>query len=540
MKGMNPSQQGLDKTNLLNVSFFSVRGPKTAAVVKEEISSSLRVIPYGEPAFLIASLYSSLWNSQARAAPGEVNPQHLANKLRICFVYHPADSSYISGLPLTAENVIATNTPWREVLDFINLCDYVASSSLYGIVVADAMGKPSLWFQFPDNSTSATDTFKYQDYYHSIGRRTIEDPITDTSYILDLNKYNSIIPERARGAIVRKLLTSFPFQLFTTTTSQVPSNRTLVIMMGTVRGGEVAWSSMYRQLLEPNSADLALLVPKDAPRASSLFHRAKYVWEHDEYLDWGIAIEKYIVGSNETQWRQMVVPRNCLSNNTMKSISSGLFGGVKEHTKCKCLEVQLKSVPAKNHSCYKERHGSGAIIFLLRVLVQEKIKQLGLIEKYDRFVLTRSDHYYGCIHNLHDLDNNFMWIPNGEDYYGITDRYLICNSSHILKALNILPPVVLNPQKYWQIAGHINPEGLIKRRWVEEGLWESVRRFPRNMFTCASWNDTSRWLIADFSRMVSEGVYLKYVDEYRRTKDTCNGTRNYFTGEFCKVCNNIL
>jgi hypothetical protein len=131
-----------------------------------------------------------------------------------------------------------------------------------------------------------------------------------------------------------------------------------------------------------------------------------------------------------------------------------------------------------------------------------------------------------------------MWVPGGEDYLGVTDRHLVCNSFHILKALNILPPVVLNPERYRNFKG--NPESLIKLRWQEEGLWNSVRSFPRLMFTCASRNDTSRWKQPDFSSMVPEGVFLKYKKEYNRTKETCAGTRNYFTGESCVVCNSVL
>jgi hypothetical protein len=299
---------------------------------------------------------------------------------------------------------------------------------------------------------------------------------------------------------------------------------------------------MYKHLLEPNSADLALLVPMNTSRSSSLFNRSKFVWEHAEYEDWGVAIENYINGSKTTNWRQMAIPRNCLAPpSTGAARISGLFGGVKEHTKCKCLEAKLREAPLNNHSCYKEKKGSGAIIFVLRVLLQQNIKRLGLLEKYDRFVITRSDHYYGCLHNLDDLDNRYMWIPGGEDYYGITDRHLVCNSSHILKALNILPPVVLNPNKYWDIVGVINPERLIKLRWVEEGLWDVVRRFPRTMFTCATRNDTSRWYLPNFSgsNTVPEGVYLKYAGEYTMTKVACNGTKNYFTGDNCKICNNV-
>jgi hypothetical protein len=537
------------------VTFFSVRGPKTAALVEAKLNFSQSALAFGEPAFSISSLYTlstryherrGVQHVKVKAPSGRMeqhSSEHGSTMRRFCFVYRPQDSVVVRKLPLSQANVISTKQTWRVVLEFIQSCNYVASSSLYGIVVADSLGIPSLWFQFPSSNASMTDEkFKIHDYYQAIGRPNDKQPIMNSSFITDINNYNSIISESRRDEIIQQSLASFPYQLFTSTTTHVKSNRTLVIIMGTLRGGETSWSSMYKHLLEPNSADLALLVPMNTSRSSSLFNRAKFVWEHAEYADWGVAIENFINGSKTTSWRQMAIPRNCLATplTSANAKTSGLFGGVKEHTKCKCLEVKLRKAPLQNHSCYKERKGSGAIIFVLRVLLQQNIKRLGLLEKYDRFVITRSDHYYGCVHNLDDLDNRYMWIPVGEDYNGITDRHLVCNSSHILKALNILPPVVLNPKKYWVIVGTLNPERLIKLRWVEEGLWDVVRRFPRTMFTCATRNDTSRWHVPNFSgSTVPEGVYLKYAGEYRMTKATCNGTKNYFTGEYCKICNNI-
>ena len=39
--------------------------------------------------------------------------------------------------------------------------------------------------------------------------------------------------------------------------------KTLVILLGTARGGEETWNSMYKYLIKPYSADLALLFGKN-------------------------------------------------------------------------------------------------------------------------------------------------------------------------------------------------------------------------------------------------------------------------------------
>ena len=66
------------------------------------------------------------------------------------------------------------------------------------------------------------------------------------------------------------------------------TNKTLVVVIGSLRGGELAWRSMYAHLLDLNSADLAITISNDALNATtaSLVRRARYVWTHEEYEDW--------------------------------------------------------------------------------------------------------------------------------------------------------------------------------------------------------------------------------------------------------------
>jgi len=53
------------------------------------------------------------------------------------------------------------------VVDAINTCRYVASSSLHGLIVANAYGIPAVWTTFAD--TLAGDDTKFFDYYESVG-----------------------------------------------------------------------------------------------------------------------------------------------------------------------------------------------------------------------------------------------------------------------------------------------------------------------------------------------------------------------------------
>ena len=63
--------------------------------------------------------------------------------------------------------------------------------------------------------------------------------------------------------------------------------RTLVALIGQIRGGELAERSLIQHVLRPNQADLVLMVPKTASLLnSSLAARARYVWTLREPENW--------------------------------------------------------------------------------------------------------------------------------------------------------------------------------------------------------------------------------------------------------------
>ena len=68
-------------------------------------------------------------------------------------------------------------------------------------------------------------------------------------------------------------------------------SKTLVILIGNARGGELAWNSMYKNLLFPYNADLALCFGKSNKRCS-LHQKCKYFWEVPEYSDWSLYIKQ--------------------------------------------------------------------------------------------------------------------------------------------------------------------------------------------------------------------------------------------------------
>lgn len=63
---------------------------------------------------------------------------------------------------------------WHSVIDQINECECVISSSLHGLIISDAYNIPNLWVRVSDGIIGGD--FKYHDYFSGVGR-TIVDPI---------------------------------------------------------------------------------------------------------------------------------------------------------------------------------------------------------------------------------------------------------------------------------------------------------------------------------------------------------------------------
>lgn len=297
-------------------------------------------------------------------------------------------------------------------------------------------------------------------------------------------------------------------------------NSSLVIIMGNLRGGEQAWQSLYKNVLDVNSGDLALIIGEEQrqhnkqeeaagdeqllsyPYNSSLYKRAKYIWTFPEYEDWADAIDLIFTNNNSSKSRPHSWRETHLPYFTKKR--TGLLGGVKGY------------------------HGSGAIIFMIRWFLSQRLVEqsrrddVTILNQYERFVLTRADHYYQCPHDYQTLDltNNTMWIPQGEAYGGYTDRHLIVSRDNILDALDIFPTLFQQTNEQlqdWIAVG--TPESILKRVWTSKGL--HVRTMKRVMFTCATLFDTSRWKQPKGDVPGVPGLLKKYESEYNQTQMNC-------------------
>lgn len=275
------------------------------------------------------------------------------------------------------------------------------------------------------------------------------------------------------------------------------AERCLVCMIGNARGTELAWQSCKNNLLEPLNADLALCFGKEANHKNSLYKNAKYLWEVPEHADWSVVYNEFNnkLGIN-TNWQTLV---------EAATIDNPLWGGI-----------------IYNGQLIK---GSGAIMLAFRSILKSFILENNLLEKYDRFILTRSDYYYEAKHpSLKSLDPNFIWVPEGEDNGGISDRHAVISKNHVADFLSTIEALLLTPEYYQPLLNkYVNLERFLKMFYEKQSLLNKIKRYPGTAYTIKSVSDKTRWMgnrlyLQDLSRKARTPIFAKYPDEYNLVK----------------------
>ena len=162
----------------------AVRGPLSRKVLIEHNIDCPEV--YGDPALCFPRFYLP-----------EMQKTH---KIGII----PHASNIKGGWPKGVEipnNAIIINpcafSKWNEFIDQIVSCEIIFSASLHGIIISDAYGIPNVWVSFP-NHTHPDNNFKFHDYFLSVGKGNIKNPIDIKNIdFLEVEKYikNWIAPK---------------------------------------------------------------------------------------------------------------------------------------------------------------------------------------------------------------------------------------------------------------------------------------------------------------------------------------------------------
>jgi len=172
----------------------AVRGPLT----RQKLLKSGIECPeiYGDPALLLPQIYEPKTQKKY--------------KLGIIAHYIDKDNAWLK--EIKDPNILLLDIQSKNPFDFVDQiysCEKIASSSLHGIIVADAYSIPSLWLEFSDKVVGKG--FKFHDYFLSVNRADIKPIIIKKETSIDdllgsFFKYKIDID-------LNKLIDSCPFEL---------------------------------------------------------------------------------------------------------------------------------------------------------------------------------------------------------------------------------------------------------------------------------------------------------------------------------------
>jgi len=131
-----------------SVKFLAVRGPLTRSMIEGDVPEV-----YGDPAILMPLIYNP-----------EIKKTH-----KVGIVPHYIDKILWENRRLPeGVKFIDVEGNWRKVIDEIVSCEMIRTSSLHGIIIAEAYGVPVVWEKYSDDIVGGE--FKFQDYFLGTGR----------------------------------------------------------------------------------------------------------------------------------------------------------------------------------------------------------------------------------------------------------------------------------------------------------------------------------------------------------------------------------
>lgn len=176
----------------------AVRGPLTRRKLLEFGIDCPEV--YGDPALLLPLIY----------AP------KTGKKYKYGFIPHYIDYDLPQVVKFREEHPeilfikFEGYTSWRNVIDQINSCEKIISSSLHGLIVSDAYGIPNVRILLSDNIVGGD--FKYKDYFGGVERK-YRNPVDCRTKI----EFDKIIDELRYYERIKfdsfRLLEAFPYKL---------------------------------------------------------------------------------------------------------------------------------------------------------------------------------------------------------------------------------------------------------------------------------------------------------------------------------------
>ena len=246
----------------------------------------------------------------------------------------------------------------------------------------------------------------------------------------------------------------------------------LIILSGIPRGGHKTWASLVRNVQKPLNADIALLYGDKFKISKYLRNQSRFDWQFKEPENWKDFYQERFQDESVLDFIK-------------KGSEYGMAGGIDDF------------------------NGSGAIVQGFRMIVYENY--LDELLKYDYIIYTRFDQYYVSTHPHFKGDK--LWIPKGEDYFGICDRHVIFPSKYSKKFFGV-HKYLGNPETHKNTDYEISTERVYLDSLIHNEIDKHIERIDRFQFTSAIESDPTRWRKAKYKIYLSGGLLMKYPDEF--------------------------
>ncbi len=185
--GVNGKDLASKNYRFSDVDVRAVRGPLTRQFLMREVGITTPQI-YGDPVLLLPYLFPEFKKSEKPTYP-------------YLIVAHYSDAQAFPKEKYP--NVVYAWEPWNEIVEKILDSEFVISSSLHGVVVADAYGIPARLLRI-DNSEPI---LKFSDYYMGTGRPNYR-------YATSLEQALQMGGEAPIRCNLKKLYDAFPFEFW--------------------------------------------------------------------------------------------------------------------------------------------------------------------------------------------------------------------------------------------------------------------------------------------------------------------------------------
>ena len=353
-------------------------------------------------------------------------------------------------------------------------------------------------------------------------------------------------------------------------------SKTLVIVLSETRAHELTFDNFKKNVIDELQADLCICigVKSDYDYDNPFYNLAKYKFLYNEPADYGDAFEyAYNILAKDLQPYEKIEHVNTLYGKIQHPKQStdnityyGNYDSItnfeqfdnddeiiihtnnfeKESWKNQVYGIKKSEnnnlIIEQNVNTYKkplywreflkisfhgwgvkgaviENPASSGILLFFRWFLLKNLIENDLINKYDRFIITRSDFIYQLPHPKVELMNeNCIWIPDCEHYEGYTDRHVVLSNKNIEQYLNIFNNMVSRSNEYFINMNkkiNWNLEQLIKFHLEKNNVLHLVREFPYVMYSVRNINGSTRWASGTFNSEL--GYYIKYQTEYDKS-----------------------